>query len=216
MKKRGSTISLKKRKGMTLVEILVAIAISIFTMTSSAVFCVSLVQRAQLNFIEISALQLQTIVTEQLRLVESALKKDAKSKTYTDTTSYLYDTNPGVSVQPWADICSTSSTAKYYYVDNNDTDKIIRITALGVTDPVYTVEGNSYTFKVLDPTIEANYGGFSGANTEVLMSVKKTYVTSSDIGEYVSFNTVIGYKLYGKYFYTKPLETRMIKSLICK
>lgn len=65
---------LRKKKGFSIVEVLVAIAISAIALTSAATFSARLMVRGQMNFLDQSALQLQALVTEQVRFLELSMQ----------------------------------------------------------------------------------------------------------------------------------------------
>lgn len=208
----------KKRKkvlGLSLIEILVAITISVVTLTSSAVFASQLVTRAQTNFMEISALQLHNLTIEQLRLIESGLRRDAKVYDYNDSASYLFIS--GASPQPWQLMCDKDSTIpRYFYLQDNTSSGSVEARTITVPARTQSLDGLSYDFYRFPDSIKTNYGGFTSSNTEVLISIRKIFRTSADFGEYISFSSVVSYRLYNRYYFTKPIETRVIWALVCR
>jgi hypothetical protein len=219
-----------KNAGMGLVEIIVALGISVVTLTGAAVFSASLRKRAQENFMEISVLQLQSLVTEELRLVELGLKKDVKEgKRFADNTDFLYKSRLNNQALNWAGFCNQQpgiNAAQYLsitlpdFVTANADHKIsfgVLSQGAGV-DVRNNVEGmNNVLFYPIPSSVQ--FGAFSSTNARVAI---QKYIDSSDsgglgLGNTIKFKIIVNYTLFGNdERYTVSQDVTMIHNLVCK
>jgi len=213
----------RKRKALSLVEIIVAIGISAITLTTSSVFSTRLMIRAQQNFMDDSAVQLTNIIVEQLRLAESEMQQvkiiNAKGG----------NSIPRVfrSLSEWQDFCNVGGNPNLF-VD------IPRAVSGGSTHNVQigflngqansNVEGINYLFQNItdrEKLTGAFYTGSNSAVQELGVGIQKTINNSSSaLGEVINVNVVIRYYLFNikttEYTkYSRPTTVKMIKSTVC-
>lgn len=221
-----STRKFSKPKGMGLVEILVAIGISIITLTGAVVFSTTLARRAQENFVEVSALQLQSLFVEELRLMELGLKSDVQNNPNASSAYSAPNTFLG---SEWQSFCSNSSLAYFKMTlpdmaTSQSTPFRISLTDAstnGAQKPVPAEGGVQYYFA--DPFIGTGIQRFGAFNTsgsggiKVMTSMKKTVVSSSSnpLNNIITIKTITTYNMFGKDYFTKPQEVKMIYSLVC-
>lgn len=203
---------------MSLIEIVVAIGISVVTMTGAAVFSNSLVVRAQDNFSETAALQLQTLVNEQIRLLELSMKRDIKAEKDPTEGGYL----PSAI---WTRICSESLNNNGIFLQlnfpafNNSSAQTITLDSLAASNISLspdTGEANGYKFYKFSNL--NRLGSFESSKSPVHISIKKEMDSSlgqGDLLKSVKFTTMIGYTVLGKQRFTKPQEIKMVYSLVC-
>jgi hypothetical protein len=206
-----------KPKGMGLVEIIVAIAISVVTLTSSVVFSSRLAMRAQQTFVEESVLQLQSIISEQLRLIEQGLKRDVKNNLTMSTGGYL----PAAASAPqmtWTQFCS-SNVANSHFTTNlptfssdfaTHTANLLVASGTAVTTP----EDGTNLYIFTPVTGNGKFGAFTNVPVEIGLR-KSVDSSTSGLGNNITIRTMIRYTLYKKTYYTKPQEIKMIYNLVC-
>lgn len=209
---------------MSLVEIIVAIGISVITLTSAVVFSSALTKRSQENYMEISAIQLQGLVAEQLRLLESGLKKDIKNGLKPNDSPA--NPNSYLDSSTWRKICSYNSTPEYYTLSfpgfpSTNAKINIRQDQSGMVQKVAPDQDsgsgtiNAYYYKLQGPK---SFGSFKLDSNPVFVSIGKTsnYDRSNAINNYVTFKIIVNYKVLGSTeYFTKTEEVKMIYSLIC-
>ena len=214
MKKICKKINLK-RVGMGLVEVVVAIGISVVTLTGAAVFSSSLAKRSQENFVEVSIVQLQSLITEQIRLAESELKKDsAEFKNNGDTATRVFSANNG-----WDNFCNLASenlVMSFPNFTSNSNVSFSPVSGAGRQIAVPTDDGRLYTF--VDINTSEKFGSFE--NMPVAVGINKTIPnvsnTNSPFEKVISLKTVVRYQIFGKTYFTKPEEIKILGYLTCK
>jgi prepilin-type N-terminal cleavage/methylation domain-containing protein len=236
-------LKFNKKKGFSLIEIVVALGISVITLTGSAVFSTQLITRAQDNFMEVSALQLQGMITEQLRLLESGLKNDVANNRRctlgpspscsTSSSRYLPVTTP----DQWARICSNSSNTSYRFAmnfpvfNNQRTDSNAKaivstpaseqsfpVGEVGVGMNFYGQTGNTtarfYRLTTSTSPWLNRFGAFETDDTPVFVNIEKIYENATNLSR-VIFRVIIRYEVLGQARYTRSQEIQMVHSLIC-
>lgn len=216
-----------KPRGMGLVEIVIAIGISVITLTSSVVFSTRLSMRSQQIFVEESIAQLQAIITEELRLIEQGLKRDViatQGVANAINQGTFLPANPTASTPPrmtWAQFCN--ATQYNYFTINlpafsgNNTyadHKIVVSQAVGAATTPPEDNKTNYVFMPLSGN--TSFGSFKGIPVE--LGLHKTVTPSNTgLGNNITIKSIIRYKLYNKnkYIYTKPQEIRMVYNLVC-
>jgi hypothetical protein len=217
LKKRVKTKAEKRHpKGMGLVEVIVAIAISVVTLTSSVVFSTRLEMRSQQSFVDESILQLQNLITEQLRLVEQGLKRDVKNNLTFATAAFLEPDSTGTTFMTWRQFCSDTLSYNNFsmvlptFSGLTHTIRLSSVTGTGEKIPDDDV--NLYVFS----TVSGNESFGSFEKLPVQIGLRKSFVdSSSGLGKNIVIKTVVKYSLYNKTYYTKPQEVSMIRSLVC-
>jgi len=214
-------------KGMSLIEIVVAIGISVITMTGAAVFSTELVRRSQENFVEISMLQLQSIITEQLRLVESGLKLDvaaSPAKHFADGTDFLARNKPAnvSNVVTWENLCTTSPSFYNISLPTFDSGPNIHqiyfldISSTGQAPNPPAASGSQIPADTKFAPVmgDVKFGAIN--NTPTRVSIRKEIRGTGDLRSIV-FSSIIYYKVINnKNVFTKPQEIRFVYDLVCK
>lgn len=224
----------KSLRGISLVETIVAIGISSVTLTTASIFSTRLVIRAQENFMEESAVQLQNIVAEQLRLIEADLQLNKAIRI----------NNPN-SPEPFA---FSSPSANYSWkgaggISFCDSDTPINL-QMNLPDftqsqsnseqPIYLQQitsANILTPGSSDYPDYAGYtlfalqknqltGSFATSDNTIYLGIRKTVTSTTISGETlssISFNIVTAYKVLNqpKFTFSVPLEVKMVKDLVC-
>jgi hypothetical protein len=206
MKVLNSKLNIKRR-GLSIIEVIVAIGISVVTITGAAQFSLNLVHRAQENFVEESALELQTLINEQLRFLEFMLRKDIK------------DSNPSISNR--AAFCSTNQLGyfKMNLPNFDGSSNNLTLSAIPQTGNAVIVDSDSFYFS--DPFSAAQnqynrFGAFDRVDDAVQVSIKKEVNPGSNpTDNFITLKTVVKYDVFGTAKYTKIQETKMIYSLVC-
>jgi hypothetical protein len=215
-----------KTKGMGLVEVIVAIGISVVTLTGAGVFSSQLVKRAQNNFMEISVNQLQGTINEQLRLVESGLKQDVVSGIQIAGDGFIKQNNAKAlttNVASWADLCSADII--YYNINlpsfsAGTADSAIYFLPLASSSNPKTVDGVSIPFGVPQGNT-TQFGPVKYDSGNVLISIKKSIGkavipnTNTDLGNAVIFESIIYYNIYNKPQFSKSQQIRMNYTSVC-
>lgn len=215
-----------KPKGMGLVEILVSIGISIVTLTGAVVFSTNLARKAQENFVEVSALQLQSLLVEEVRLMELGLKSDVQN---TSGNSSAY-TAPNTFLGPqWQLFCNNNSLTFFKMTlpdmtTSQSTPVNISLSDISTTGTLMTVadEGNAQ-YRFADPFAGTGIQRFGAFNTSgsggirVMASMKKTVVSGNPnpLNNIITVKTIVTYNMFGKDYFTKSQEVKMVYSLVC-
>jgi type II secretory pathway pseudopilin PulG len=212
MKKSYLKLNKLKHAGMGLVEVVVAIGISVVTLTGAAVFSSSLAKRAQQNFVEVSVNQLQSLITEQIRLAESELKKDTSEfKNNGDTFTRAFST-----ANDWDNFCGLGTQSLNISLPNFVSYNHVSFgNPSGAQTQVPTDDGANYIFT--DIGTSERYGAFD--NMPVAIGINKRIPNvsgNSPFDKVISLKTVIRYQIYGKTYYTKPEEIKLLAYLVCK
>lgn len=198
-------LRLQNPKGTTLVEVIVAIGISVITITSAAVFTGDLNRRAQENFAEVAANQLHTLMIDQLNLIEADLRNPPSKSILSTAARNLLCTQNNVPLQisfPKFDDTYTTS-----------------LNISQVLTPAYTrivnVNGSDVNFSFFIAqeanTTPNNVRIGSYSNTPVWPAI---YMTRTNDG-FLNFATVVGYRVFNKDYFTTPVEIKFERSKLC-
>ncbi len=214
---------IKSPKGMGLVEVVVAIGISVVTLTTAVVFSTQLSRRAEENFVESSVLQLQSLISEELRLVEQGLKKDVIAVPARKLADGQFLPASGASLPTpqltWAQFCSNKPLDKTMAINLPDFSSSVHKVSLYPVNSGTTLtvpsDGSQYIFS---PVIgNPKFGSFTNINVDVSLT---KIVSSTNIGTGADVNTItiksiIHYKMFGRDYFTKPQEIKMIYNSVC-
>ncbi len=202
-----------KRSGMGLVEVVVAIGISVITLTGAVKFSSALAQRSQKSFVEVSASQLHTIMNEEVWLLELTMKKD---KAAGFTSIFPNDTE-------WNNFCSTSNSFYRSFKLSIPSFSPGTISTISVqpqlivasdNPQVKAVEGNNYTFyNMFAASNLQGYGAFSKNSQQVNITFYKNVVKSQND---ISITTVVNYNIFNTDYFTPPQDIHMLYDLVCK
>jgi type II secretory pathway pseudopilin PulG len=222
-------------RGMGLIEIIVAIGISVITLTTAVSLSVRISIRAQENFVETSVLQYQALVSEELRLLEIGLKREVLLGNTFATGVFLPPASP--TYLTWAKFCGNNPSDQYMSISLPsyktayavDTMRLTSVTAGSnevIDELVDTANGEDGRFRFGDlkdsnnQPISYTFGSFNSNDMRMEISLKKTVTSSAVFAGNADFNnitvkSVIRYNLYNKAYYTKPQEIRMVYNSVC-
>jgi prepilin-type N-terminal cleavage/methylation domain-containing protein len=220
----------KVKKGFSLVEVLVAIAISAIALTSAAIFSARLMSRGQMNFLDQSALQLQALVTEQVRFLEFSMKNSLAENDGNYPASL---SNPSMTQDVWKDsVCETGlATTNSYEIENfqfdtNSANTFDFVISEGTAD-TSNIPGEynqsarfhsivSYTDRI--GILEVGSG--SGSNK---MSIAITSIFDGNIGDLesasITFEIGVKYSTLNEqitYDFTRPMYVVVNYSDVCE
>lgn len=220
----------KVKLGMSLMEIIIAIAISAIALTTSAVFSTQLIYKSQENFMAESSSQFQNVIVQQLRLIESdmiaAVKHNASGASPIIPQAFANSTG----TNSWQRFCQTGSatTAIHYSISlpkvADKTQSIdIKLTeeAPGGQNQSYTENNNTYVFVPVTNT-DALTGAFalqSDASNTVFIAIRKTVPLAAVTGleDPILLEVRIEYFILNKATpnYSRTTEVQFVKSLVC-
>lgn len=220
---RFKKVSTKRSKGLSLVEIIVAIGISVITLTTSAVFSTRLIIRAQQNFMQDSAVQLSNIIVEELRLAEVDMQSAKKIVSQGGSAVPKVFASAG----DWTKFCSVGGNANLGIdlpkVINNPATLDFKISFVSdITNGDF--EGQQYRIEDItdkDKLTGAFYIGSGSSVQNLGIGIqRKIDNTNAALGQIVNLNIILRYYLFNiktaEYTkYTRPINIKMIRDTIC-
>lgn len=217
----------KTKKGINLVEIIVAIGVSSIALTTSAIFSTRLMYRSQENFMADSSTQLQTLVAEQLKLIEADMTS-ARQKYSSGDAAIFPSSLPSQSAWIGAGGLCAKQTIHYSMtlpeVVNSSQTINLQLRELGQSEfdaNKDSIEsGNEFGFI---PLKQAELtGAFSQLITQdniVALALRKTEIPSGIAGipNILLFEIVIRYFVLDKSIpdFSNITEVKMPKNLVC-
>lgn len=230
VRKKLLKISKAKKLGMSLMEIIIAIAISSITLTVSAIFSTQLTFKAQENFMAESSAQYQNLIAQQFRLLESDMitlkKKNAIGGTKVQPMAFPAKFT---GLNPWRTMCTLGTASPIHYsitlpkvVDPNQTIdiKLNQVTSVAVSEQ-YTENGKLFYFVPI-PQKEQLTGAFAQlatTNRTVFIAIRKTEPNSGIAGvpNPILFEIRLRYSVLNRSTpaYSKVTEVQMVKDLVC-
>lgn len=217
---------LKKHfKGLSLVDTVVAIGVSIIILTVIASFTTSLFLNTQRNFLKDSATQLLDLISEQLRIVESSMHRAASDRAYGIRNAYPLNVNRGSNVNDdtWRRICGTVSGQNNFFAINTSFYDDRRAVGYNIdlryvqpTSIESTRWGNMH-FEDIHPS--SLMGAFSVLRgSRVRYSIMSSSRDVNNIGTVISFNVLVMYSvlnIQSANQYVGPINIMMLKDAIC-
>jgi hypothetical protein len=200
------------KKGLNLVEIVIAIGVSSIALTTTAVFSTALIYESQNNYLTETAVQYQGIIAEQLRLAELDLinviqtNNTASMRTFTDVNSRnTFCTNTGASGARHYNITLPRIIASTNSIDIGN----IQLTQVNSNLVVY--QGKQFSFSNIPS--DRRIGAFASAET-VEIAIRTSHTPTSPV---ILFEILIRYKVFNRVdFYYSPIFTvNMVKSQVC-
>lgn len=217
----------KVKKGINLVEIVVAIGISSIALTTSAIFSTRLLYRSQENFMADSSTQLQSLIAEQLKLIEADMV-DARQR-YSAGTTTAYPL-PFGSTAAWKDrFCGITTSSLHYTITLplvTNSSQIINLTLRELQQSEYDANkasieaGNEFGFTPLKPTeLTGAFAQLSAQNNQIFVGLRKRELPSGIAGipNIILFEIVIKYFVLDKTIpdFSNITEVKMVKNLVC-
>ena len=206
-----------KKQGLNLVEVVVAIGVSIVTLTTSAVFSTRLIIRAQENFMVDSSTQLVTLLTEQFRLIEADMQ-NTKKTVGNDTTTYPSTLK---NRQTWNDICASEKSEVYLKTDipivGSENQSNINLVTQETKNDIKTPYGK-YQFNYISK--DSQTGAFYIAkDSNIGISIKRTITEDgvSALGPVLNFSIITSYSVpnLAETRFSTPVQIKMFKSSVC-
>lgn len=218
MKLSLKKIFFKRRNGMNLVEIVVAIGVSVITLTTSAVFSTRLIVRAQQNFMEDSATQLTAVIVEELRLAEIEMQETRTKYTQGQPTVFP---NVFANQSDWINgFCALGGKPNMAIdipraVKNTTQNFDFNISFLtDITNA--TVEKKNYQIKDITDQDQLTGAFFIASNSKLGVGILREVATNT-LGTIITLSIVVRYYILNQPTpqYTRPVEVKMVKDTIC-
>lgn len=228
----------KFKKGLSLMEVVVAIAISMISMTVTSIYTTQLMIAAQQNFFESSSNEYESMVIEQLRLVESNLQ-EAKSKAELGLISTLNglplnitpQTNDTFCGNPDLDLAQgqlflTMSLPDFFPATPTPTTVAptsfqIQLSTLPGTGTFEIInaneEGVTYKFVRISDSQKTGAMRTSGYQNIGIAMTRIVEKGSSGTGDFIVIKVRFAYQIPGQssYRFTKVTDVRMLRDFIC-
>jgi hypothetical protein len=208
----------RKSKALSLVEIVVAIGVSVITLTTSTIFSTRVITSAQQNFMEDSSVQLSNVIVEQFRLAEIEMQ-NTKAKVISGQPS-----TPRVfsSAADWTTFCNTGTGRNLFIdtpkaiVNSNDFNYKITFPAGAVNADVGGVSYFIQEISDKEKLTGAFYAASASTVAKVGMGILKT-IENQTFGQIINLSVVIRYYVLKNPNpnYTNPIQIRMIRDTIC-
>ena len=230
--KGKKTFAKSKERGFSLMEVLVAIAISVVTMTSSVVFASQLGIRAQNNLLEETAIQVQNVISEQLRLMELGFRNNKSEHDITKVGDISALPGTVFFKAGWERVCTTNSSNDYFALNLPDLGNVSGIPRdfdLSFSDgdringiaeesiPVEDEKFRSYTYyKIGDQ--------FGAVNLPMYVSINKkaTYSPSNYLRNpsqnSIDFEVIVYFQSADnpkRAFLSEPMTVTMVYRIVC-
>lgn len=212
---------ISKKRALSIVEVVVAIGVSVITLTTSAIFSTRLIARAQENFMADSALQLTNIIVEQLRLVEADMQsKVTELKSSPNNSAFPPTLN---SRETWNNICSTSNgriylTTNLPIVGNSyaSSSNTVNINLAIVTGTETQTPYGDFVFQKVQ--LDRQTGAFFiYKESDLKVSISRTFERSNVLGDLLVFQIIASYKVpnLASVQYSNLVTVKMFRQAVC-
>lgn len=217
-----------KQKGLSLVESIIAIGVSMIVLTVIISFTLSLFVSSQRNYVKNSAVSFINILSNQIKLIELSLRYAVKEVNLGNTS--FYPKNISVNVinnrNTWNWICSKDSN-RYFFRLNNNFDNTnntllehnLNFEYINNLNLINTPLGNLHFVNISSNELMGIFSTYTNLNNvNVNYSISRTFVDDSRLGELIVFDLVLSYRVSGvfnKFEYLGPSKIFMLRNQIC-
>lgn len=217
-----------KQKGLSLVESIIAIGVSMIVLTVIISFSLSLFVSSQRNYVKNSAVSFMNILSNQIKLIELSLRYAVKEINLGNTSYYPKNISSNLinNRNTWNWICLKDSN-KYFFRLNNDFSNTnntlaeynLNLEYINSVNLVNTPLGNLHFVNISSNELIGIFSTYTNLNDiNINYSISRTIVDDSQLGELVIFDLVLSYRVKGvfnNFEYLGPSKIFMLRNQIC-